>query len=88
LPIEFKLANMKFSSAFFVVLSSFVVAGFASSPAQVKGDVTETLARVNNFDKDITKFPAEGATEAQFSVCQLIISYALSLTLTLGYSKG
>ena len=67
---------MKFSSAFFIVLTSFVLTSSATTPGDVKTDVKMTADTVNALDKVITKLPMKGATADQFSVCQLFDFYA------------
>jgi hypothetical protein len=65
---------MKFSSAFFVVLTSFVLAGSASTPAVVQGDVKTISEKVVALDKVISDLPVTGAVPSQFLVTMITAS--------------
>jgi hypothetical protein len=77
---------MKFSSAFFIVLTSFVLAGSATTPADVKADVKVISDKVAILDKSMTQLPMTGATADQLLVFQLPVFYAPLLT-AIGYSQ-
>ncbi|KAF8221601.1 hypothetical protein L208DRAFT_672132 [Tricholoma matsutake] len=59
---------MKFSAIFIVF--TFVLAGSASTPADVKADVTAIVGKVMNLDNVITQLPMKGATVDQFTAIQ------------------
>lgn len=75
---------MKFSAIFIVF--TFVLAGSASTPADVKADVTAIVGKVMNLDNVITQLPMKGATVDQFTVYQLLILCTPTMTMTSGYS--
>jgi len=71
LPIHLQPIDMKFSSAFFVILSSFVLTGFALTPVEtVKSDVNDVLNQVSALNRAINQLHTKGATDEQFSVCK------------------
>jgi hypothetical protein len=63
---------MKFPSSFFIVLTSFVLASYATNPGDVKRCVAVIAGKVTALDKAITQLPMNGTTTEPFFVCQLL----------------
>jgi hypothetical protein len=74
---------MKFSSAFFIVLTSFFLPGFATTPEAVKAGVNVVVVQIRALDRAVVDLPTNGATFVQFVVCRPPFFYTPFLT-TLG----